>query len=175
MQNLSTTMMMPCSLPIVLLFPLLVNAYTWQFTSPVRQCGNVTLSIQGSGGQPPYSLLILPTGPSPLPNKVEVRSIMNIPFPGTSTTLSFNLNYPENSSFVAVVRKFIPPRFLRHFLMSPHIVFRSATTAVSVPVVPALRSPFPNRPTRVVTVSLVPAKSLGFSTSILLVDSLNVS
>jgi hypothetical protein len=79
-----------CSLSIILLFPLLVNAYTWQFTSQPRQ--------------PPYSLLIIPTGPSPLPNNTEVRSVLDIPFSGTSTTLSFNLNYPENSSFVAVVR-----------------------------------------------------------------------
>ena len=95
------------SLTVILLFPLLVNAYTWQFSSPPLQCNNVTLSILDSGGQPPYSLLIVPTGPSPLPNNIEVRSIQNIPFPGTSATLSFNLNYPENSSFVAVVRSYL--------------------------------------------------------------------
>jgi hypothetical protein len=100
-------MKIPSSLPILLLFPLLVNAYTWQFTSQPRQCQNVSLSIQGSGGQPPYSVLIIPTGPSPLPNNTEVRSVLDIPFSGTSTTLSFNLNYPENSSFVAVVRSYL--------------------------------------------------------------------
>ena len=106
--NLSRAMKIPfCSLSIILLFPLLVNAYTWQFTSQPRQCQNVSLSIQGSGGQPPYSLLIIPTGPSPLPNNTEVRSVLDIPFSGTSTTLSFNLNYPENSSFVAVVRSYL--------------------------------------------------------------------
>ena len=109
--NLSTAMKIPCPLTVILLFPLLVNAYTWKFTSPPRQCENVSLSIEGSGGQPPYSLLILPDGASPLPNKTEVRSILNIPFSGTSTTLSFNLNYPENSSFVAVVRSYLS----RHF------------------------------------------------------------
>jgi hypothetical protein len=102
-------MRIPYSLTVILLFPLLVHAYTWKFTSPPRQCGNVTLSIEGSGGQPPYSLLIIPNGASPLPNEVEVRSIMNIPFPGTSTTLSFDLNYPENSTFVAVVRSYLFP------------------------------------------------------------------
>jgi hypothetical protein len=107
LQNLSTAMKIPCSLTVILLFPLLVDAYTWQFSSLPRQCQNVTLSIQGSGGQPPYRLLILPNGPSPLPNNVEVRTILNIPFSGTSTTLSFNLNYPENSSFVAVVRSYL--------------------------------------------------------------------
>ncbi|KAF8493429.1 hypothetical protein F5888DRAFT_822035 [Russula emetica] len=99
-------MKIPYSLTVISLFPLLVNAYTWQFTSQPYQCQNVSLSIQGSGGQPPYSLLIIPTGPppaSPLPNNIDFRPILNIPFSGTSTTLSFNLNYPENSSFVAVV------------------------------------------------------------------------
>jgi hypothetical protein len=109
-QNLTRAMKISCSLIVILLFPLLVNAYTWQFTSQPRQCQDVTLSVQGSGGQPPYSLLIIPTGPSPLPNNTEVRSVQNIPFSGTSTTLIFNLNYPEYSSFVAVVRSYL----LRH-------------------------------------------------------------
>ena len=115
-------MKIPFSLSIILLFPLLIHAYTWQFTSPPSQCSTVTLSIQGSGGQPPYSLLIVPTGPPPLPNNVEVRSIQTIPFSGTSTTLSFNLNYPENSSFVAVVRAFIYPAIfsLISLIIAPH-------------------------------------------------------
>ena len=46
---------------------------------------------------------------------------------------------------------------------------------VLVPVAPALRSPFSHRPTRVVTMPLIPPNSLGFSTSTLLVDSLNVN
>jgi hypothetical protein len=104
-------MKIPYSLTVILLFPLLVNAYTWKFTSPPRQCENVTLSIEGSGGQPPYSLLVIPYGSTPLPNKTEVRKILNIPFSGTSTTLSFNLNYPENSSFVAVVRSYLSRNF----------------------------------------------------------------
>jgi len=113
LQNLSRAMMkIPCSLLIILLFPFLVNAYTWQFTSQPRQCQDVSLSVKGSGGQPPYSLLIIPTGPSPLPNNTEVRTVLNIPFSGTSTTLSFKLNYPENSSFVAVVRSYLS----RHIL-----------------------------------------------------------
>jgi len=109
LQHLSTTMKIPCPLALTLLFPILVNAYTWRFTSPPVQCKNASVSIQGSGGQPPYSLLIIPTGASPIPH-IEVRSTMNIPFPGTSTTLSFNLNYPENSTFVAVVRSYLSCR-----------------------------------------------------------------
>ena len=105
-QDLTRAMKIPSSLSFILLFPILVNAYTWQFTSPPLQCKNVTVSVQGSGGQPPYSLLIIPTGASPLPN-TDVRSVQNIPFPGTNTTLSFNLNYPQTSTFVAVVRSYL--------------------------------------------------------------------
>ncbi|KAF8257137.1 hypothetical protein EI94DRAFT_1709540 [Lactarius quietus] len=61
-----------------------------------------SVAVQGTG-QPPYSLLLFPYGPIPFPNNTEVRKIQNISFPGDSTSLSFNLNYPENSSFVAVV------------------------------------------------------------------------
>ena len=96
-------MKIPFSIPLLSLFPLLANAYTWQFTTQPRQCQNVTLAVQGSG-QPPYSLLIIPVGPSPLPNNTEVRTIQNISFSGSSTTLSFELTYPGDSSFVAVVR-----------------------------------------------------------------------
>jgi hypothetical protein len=75
------------------------SAYTWNFTSLPQQCQNVSIAIQGSG-QPPYSLLLIPSGPQ-LP--IEVRSVQNFPFAGTSMSLTFNLNYPEGSAFVAVV------------------------------------------------------------------------
>src|SRR5216684_457019 len=104
-------MKIPCSLTLPFFFPLLANAYTWQFTSQPRQCQDLSLSIDGSGGQPPYSLVIIPSGASPLPKNTEVRTILNMPFSGTSTTLSFKLNYPESSSFVAVVRSHYPATF----------------------------------------------------------------
>jgi hypothetical protein len=170
--NLSRAMKIPCSLTVILLFPLLVNAYSWKFTSVPRQCQNVSLSIQGSGGQPPYSLVIIPFGPSPFPNSTEVRSIQNIHFSGTSTTLSFKLNYPADSSFVAVVRSYLS-RYIFSVISSYRL--RSATRAVLVPVAPALRSPFSDRPTRVVTIPLSPFKTFGITTSGLLVDPLNVN
>ncbi|KAH9003382.1 hypothetical protein EDB86DRAFT_2354143 [Lactarius hatsudake] len=83
-------------------FPYYASAYTWQFTSQPRQCQNLSIEVQGSG-QPPYSLLLSPSGPSPLPNKTDPRSVQNISFPGSSSSLSFNLNYPKGFSFVAVV------------------------------------------------------------------------
>ncbi|KAI0261650.1 hypothetical protein BC834DRAFT_895258 [Gloeopeniophorella convolvens] len=54
-------------------------------------------------GNPPYSVLLIPSGPTPFSNGIEVRTIQNISFPGTSNTLNFKLNYPANSSFVATV------------------------------------------------------------------------
>src|SRR5216684_2982815 len=156
------------SLTFLLLSFLLANAYTWKFTSQPRQCQNLSLSIQGSG-QPPYNLLLLPTGPKPFQNTTEFRKIHNIPFSGNS--LSFKLVYPENSSFVAVVCSSLSRRVC-HFLMSLHTVCRSATTAVLVPVAPAIRSLFSHRLTRVATVHLCP-DNLGFFTPCLL-DLLNV-
>ena len=61
--------------------------------------------------------------------------------------------------------------FLSYLFVSLHTI-RSATVAVLAQVVPALRSPFSHRPTRVVT---MPRKSLGISTSIPLADSLNAN
>src|SRR5229473_7532969 len=107
-------MKIPSSLTFLLLFPLLANAYTWQFTSHPRQCQNLSLSVQGSG-QPPYSLLLLPTGPNPFQNTTEFRQIHNISFSGTN--LSFKLDYPENSSFVGVVCSSLSCRIC-HFLIS---------------------------------------------------------
>ncbi len=48
---------------------------------PSIQCRNLSLSIQGSG-QPPYTLLLLYTGPIPLQKKTEFRQNQNIPFSG---------------------------------------------------------------------------------------------
>ncbi|KAI0078378.1 hypothetical protein K474DRAFT_944891 [Panus rudis PR-1116 ss-1] len=87
----------------LLLLPSLSLAYTFNFTSTPRQCDNLSVSISGSGGQPPYQVLIIPFGPSPLPNNVEARRITEVNFTGTSSDLSFQLKFPANSQFVAVV------------------------------------------------------------------------
>ncbi|KAF9489241.1 hypothetical protein BDN71DRAFT_1512320 [Pleurotus eryngii] len=81
----------------------LVKAYSFNIQSTPRQCQNLTVTITGDGGQAPYRLLIIPFGPSPLPNNTEVRRIQDIAFGAGQTTLSFQLRYPENSQFVAVV------------------------------------------------------------------------
>ena len=83
------------------------NAFTWKFTSQPSQCQNVSVAVQGLG-QPPYSIVIIPVvGPSSL-----VPGVQNIPFPGSNTSLSFQLNYPANSSFIAVVCLYPPPHLL---------------------------------------------------------------
>ena len=58
----------------------------------------------GSDGVPPYRILVVPSGPSPF--STEVRSVIDHPFDGNSTTASFAINYPVNSQFVAVVSRF---------------------------------------------------------------------
>ncbi|KAH7906609.1 hypothetical protein BJ138DRAFT_1183003 [Hygrophoropsis aurantiaca] len=79
----------------------LASAYSFTFTSQPQQCGTLSLDIQGSG-QPPYSVLIIPYGPTPLPNNIEARTIVNQPFSGDSSSVSFQLKFPANSQFVAV-------------------------------------------------------------------------
>ncbi|KAG1862029.1 hypothetical protein DFJ58DRAFT_776015 [Suillus subalutaceus] len=83
------------------LFPL-VSSYTWSFTTTPQQCATLSLQISGSGS-PPYSVLVIPYGPTPLPNNTEVRTIVYQQFDGSSTTTSFQLKYPSTSQFVAVV------------------------------------------------------------------------
>ena len=79
-----------------------VNGYSFSIANTPQQCQNLGISISGSG-TPPYSAVIIPFGPSPLPNNVEVRKILDLNFTGSSTSLSFKFPYPENSQFVVVV------------------------------------------------------------------------
>ncbi|EGN92853.1 hypothetical protein SERLA73DRAFT_98611 [Serpula lacrymans var. lacrymans S7.3] len=88
---------------VLFLLPSLVSAFSFQFTSQPTQCGNLSIAITDGTGQPPYSVLIIPYGSSPLPNNVEARTIVNQPFSGDSTDVSFQLKYPATSQFVAVV------------------------------------------------------------------------
>ncbi|KAF8239486.1 hypothetical protein L208DRAFT_1237100 [Tricholoma matsutake] len=87
----------------LLAWPSLSAAWIWTFQNTPQQCKNLTIAITGSNGLPPYRALIVPTGPSPLPNNVEVRRILDVPFVGNSTSVSFQLRYPANSQFVAVI------------------------------------------------------------------------
>ena len=111
---------MASSLPTLLLLTLsslstLSAAYTWNFATPPQQCSNLTVSLVGSGGVPPYRLLVLPSGPTPLSSGVEVRTILDVPFPDDSTTVSFQLKYPAFSQLVAVVSILLYFLFLSFF------------------------------------------------------------
>ena len=90
----------------LIVFPSLATAYTWKFDSPPQQCSNLTISVSGSDGKPPYRVLILPFGPSPLANNVEARTIIDQPFPDGASSVNFKLNYPADSQFVAIVSDF---------------------------------------------------------------------
>ena len=79
----------------------LAAAYSFNIVSTPRQCRNLEVDITGTGS-PPYTLLIIPIGPTPLSNLKEVRLITNVPF-NSSTSVSFQLKFPENSQFIAVV------------------------------------------------------------------------
>ena len=97
---------MASTLPILLTLSSLSTlsaAYTWKFASPPQQCSNLTVSLSGSGGVPPYRLLVLPNGPTPLSSGVEVRKILDVPFPDGASSVSFKLKYPAFSQLVAVV------------------------------------------------------------------------
>jgi len=76
--------------------------FSFAFSNDPAQCQNLTVGIIGQG-VPPYSILILPFGPTPLPGNIEARTIESHAFPGYSPSLSFKLAYPANSQFVAVV------------------------------------------------------------------------
>ncbi|KAL4067072.1 hypothetical protein V8B97DRAFT_1874266 [Scleroderma yunnanense] len=80
----------------------LVSGFSFTFTSQPTQCEDLSLSITGAG-TPPYSILLIPYGPTPLPNNVEARTIVYQQFSGNSTSVTFQLKYPSSSQFVAVV------------------------------------------------------------------------
>src|SRR6266550_1625651 len=88
---------------LLALQPSFSAAYSWVLNAPATQCSNLSITITGSDGTPPYSVLVAPFGPTPFPNSTEVRSVIVQPFDGSSTTISFAINYPADSQFVAVV------------------------------------------------------------------------
>ncbi|KAF6764381.1 hypothetical protein DFP72DRAFT_1163350 [Ephemerocybe angulata] len=87
----------------VLLNAASTSAYSWAFDEPPKQCGDLKVTISGDDGKPPYRILIIPSGPTTLPNNIEARTILDVPFDAGAKTLSFKLKYPENTKFVAVV------------------------------------------------------------------------
>jgi hypothetical protein len=80
------------------------SGFSFTINNTPQQCSNLNISVIGSG-QPPYRAVIVPYGSTPLPNNIEVREVLDVPF--TSTSTSFQLKYPENSQFVVVVSNLI--------------------------------------------------------------------
>ena len=89
---------------LLLAFPSSSLGYTWNFKSTPTQCGQLTIAINGQG-KPPYSVLLLPSGPTPFPNGVEIRTIVEEKSSGDSSEITFQLKYPAESQFVAVVSR----------------------------------------------------------------------
>ncbi|KAK7048761.1 hypothetical protein R3P38DRAFT_3345796 [Favolaschia claudopus] len=85
---------------LALAIPAAVDSYTWNLNYNPTQCGNVSITV--AGGSPPYQVLVVPYGSSPLPNNIEARKIQD-EGPFQSANISFKINYPHNSQFVAVV------------------------------------------------------------------------
>src|ERR1700759_3304860 len=76
-------------------------AYSWKLNSAPVQCSNISISLTGSGGLPPYNVLVVPFGPTPFQDKIDVRGIIYQTFNGDSVSLP--INYPADTQFVAVV------------------------------------------------------------------------
>jgi hypothetical protein len=85
--------------------PSFSTAYSWHFNAPPTQCSNLSITVTGSDGVPPYRVLIIPFGPSPLSSNIDVRSTIDLSFDGDLTTVNFPVNYPAHSHFIAVVRR----------------------------------------------------------------------
>ncbi|KAK2462378.1 hypothetical protein APHAL10511_005684 [Amanita phalloides] len=100
---LSSLRLPPLFLLQLISLPSFSAAYSWVFDSAPRQCSNLSITITGNDGHPPYRVLVLPFGASPFANNTEVRRIVDHSFDDDSTSTSFPINYPENSQFVAVV------------------------------------------------------------------------
>ena len=100
-------------------------SYTWSFEETPSQCGQITVTVAGSDATPPFRVLIVPFGPSSLPGGVDPRSVLDIPFSGNQNSVKFQLTYPENLQFVAVVSVYFFRRSLDilTFSTSPSIQY----------------------------------------------------
>jgi len=78
-------------------------AHAFNFTTPIHQCANVTMTW-GTGGIAPYEVLLVPVGHV----TPEIRTIINyqnITPSASSSTLSFSfpLTFPAGSQFIAIL------------------------------------------------------------------------
>ena len=80
--------------------------YSFNFTSSAQQCRDFSVVITGQGS-PPYTLLLLPVGPS---TKTHLPTLATF---NTTTSISITLKYPGLTQLVAVVSSYsnIPPSY----------------------------------------------------------------
>ncbi|KIL62410.1 hypothetical protein M378DRAFT_165776 [Amanita muscaria Koide BX008] len=76
-------------------------AYSWQLNAAPVQCTDISITITGTDGQPPYSVLVVPFGPPPF--GADVRGVIQKNFDGNSNSVNVPIKYPANTQFVAVV------------------------------------------------------------------------
>ncbi|KAM6490682.1 hypothetical protein JOM56_014025 [Amanita muscaria] len=76
-------------------------AYSWQLNAAPTQCTDISITVTGTDGQPPYSVLVVPFGSSP--SGTDVRGVIQKNFDGNSNSVNVPIKYPAKSQFVAVV------------------------------------------------------------------------
>lgn len=84
----------------ILLYLSFASAYSFSITNSPQQCQNLSISITGLGGVPPYTATIIPSGPD---IDRDNRKTISYPFEHGDSTINFLLNYPTDSQFVIVV------------------------------------------------------------------------
>lgn len=114
-----------------LALPQLVSAYTWAFNNLPSQCSPLSVSIvDGTGGGPPFSLLVVPYGHTPLPMNIEPRRVQTLRF-NTSTEANFTLNYPAGSQFVAMVSLICMTAIRRTYSLPAKIMQMGSTNGLA--------------------------------------------
>ena len=78
-------------------------AYSWKLDAAPTQCTDLSISITGTDGLPPYNVLVVPFGPTPFQDQIDVRGVIYKSFDGNSGSISLPINYPADTEFVAVV------------------------------------------------------------------------
>lgn len=72
------------------------SAFSFSFTSTPTQCSDVT--VEWDGGQAPFTLLLVPVGHVDPETRVIIQEDVS-----SGNSVTFTLNYPAQSQFVAVL------------------------------------------------------------------------
>ncbi|KAF8629317.1 hypothetical protein AX15_003511 [Amanita polypyramis BW_CC] len=88
------------ALLLALLLPMVSAAVTWKFNAPPLQCKNLTMTVTGLTGTPPYHAIVVPFGPA----GTATEQVIDIPFNSDQETINFPINYPEGAQFVVSIK-----------------------------------------------------------------------